>query len=119
MQNVQRAPARCGRDAGIFVVLRQPRLCGFYVPHPKSFTDQRAASVKRLIAKAMGGFDMFFIIPGAALVAGSSAAYWYLLPTNGQVNPLVENSDVGSMITIAIMSLDVIGIALLFDGLFG
>jgi hypothetical protein len=62
---------------------------------------------------------MLSIISGAALVVVTSASYWYLLPRNGQVHPLVKNSDVGSMVTIAIMSVLAIGIAVLCDGLFG
>jgi hypothetical protein len=56
---------------------------------------------------------MFSIIFGAALVVTSSAFFWYLLPRNGQVKPIVENSDVGSMITIVIMSGFTFGIVLL------
>jgi hypothetical protein len=41
--------------------------------------------------------------------------YWYLLPRNGQENQLVKNSDVGSMVTIALT----FGAALLLNGLFG
>jgi hypothetical protein len=62
---------------------------------------------------------MFYSTFGAALVVATSAFYWYLLPRNGQENPLVKNSDVGSMVTITIMSVLRIGIALLCDGLFG
>ncbi len=62
---------------------------------------------------------MFSIISGAALVFVSGAAFWYLLPHKGQVNPLVRNSDVGSMVTIAIMSGLTFGVVVLCEGLFG
>jgi hypothetical protein len=62
---------------------------------------------------------MFSAIFGAALTVVTSAFYWYLLPRNGQVNTLVRNSDVGSMVTISIMTVLTIGICMLFEGLFG
>ena len=62
---------------------------------------------------------MFFIICGAALVVVASASFWYLLPRNGQVHPLVKNSDVGSMITIAIMTGLTFGVVIFFEGFFG
>ena len=62
---------------------------------------------------------MFSIILGAALVVAAGVFYGYLLPRNGRVNPIVKNSDVGSMLTIIIMSILAIGIAILCDGLFG
>jgi hypothetical protein len=62
---------------------------------------------------------MFSIISGAALVFVSSAVFWYLLPHKGQVNRLVTNSDVGSMVTIAIMSGLTFGVVILCEGLFG
>jgi hypothetical protein len=62
---------------------------------------------------------MFYVVCGAAVVTGTCAAYWYLLPRNGQENPLVRNSDVGSMLTIGLMTALTLGIALLLDGLFG
>ncbi|HZP70809.1 MAG TPA: hypothetical protein VFB29_12765 [Pseudolabrys sp.] len=58
-------------------------------------------------------------IIGAAMVAGTAAGFWYLLPRNGQEHPLIENSGVGSMATITILTLFTIGIALFFEGLFG
>jgi hypothetical protein len=62
---------------------------------------------------------MLFIIGGAALVVISCAFFWYLLPRNGKVHPLVENTDVGSMVTIAIMTTFTFGVAMLLEGLFG
>lgn len=34
-------------------------------------------------------------ITGAALVASTSAGFWYLLPRNGKEHPLVRNNGVG------------------------
>jgi hypothetical protein len=62
---------------------------------------------------------MISIICGAALVVITCAGYWYLLPRNGQEHPLVKNSDVGSMITIAMMTVLTFGLAMLFEGFFG
>jgi hypothetical protein len=62
---------------------------------------------------------MFSIICGVFLIAMSTGAFWYLLPRNGQENPLVKNSGVGSMVTIVIMSFLTIGVALLFSGFIG
>jgi hypothetical protein len=62
---------------------------------------------------------MFFIISGAAMVVVTCGFYWYLLPRNGKVHPLVQNSDVGSMVTIAIMAMFTFGMALLLEGLYG
>jgi hypothetical protein len=62
---------------------------------------------------------MLSIICGAALLVATCSFYWYLLPRNGQENPLVKNSDVGSMVTIVIMAVFTFGAALLLDGLFG
>jgi hypothetical protein len=62
---------------------------------------------------------MFLTVSGAALVVISIAIFCFLLPSKGRVNPLVENSSVGSMITIAIMSTLTFGLAMFFEGLFG
>jgi len=62
---------------------------------------------------------MFSIISGVALVGASGGSFWYLLPRNGRVHPLVANSDVGSLITIAIMTLLTAGIAFLAAGIAG
>ena len=62
---------------------------------------------------------MFLTISGAALVVISIAIFFFLLPSKGRVNPLVENSSVGSMVTIAIMTSLTFGLAMFFEGLFG
>ena len=62
---------------------------------------------------------MFSTIFGAAMVVTSSAFFWYLLPRNGQVHPLVKNSDVGSMITIIIMAGLTFGVVILCGAFLG
>jgi hypothetical protein len=62
---------------------------------------------------------MFAMIWGAALVGLSVAAFWYFLPRNGQEHPLVKNSSVGSMVTLAIMTVLTVGVVLLVQGLLG
>jgi hypothetical protein len=74
--------------------------------------------------KASGGapkkaIDMFTVIFGAALVAVTSASFWYFLPRKGQVHPLVEKFDGGSMITLAIMTILTIGVVMMFAGFLG
>jgi hypothetical protein len=58
-------------------------------------------------------------IIGAAMVAGTTAGFWYLLPRNGREHPLLENSGVGSMATITILTLFIVGFALVCEGLLG
>ena len=58
-------------------------------------------------------------ISGVALTAFGSASYWYLMPRKGVVHPLVRNSDIGSMITIGIMTILTAGVAMIFEGLLG
>ena len=62
---------------------------------------------------------MFYTVVGAALTVISAGSFWYLLPRNGRTHPLVENSDVGSMITIGIMTGLTAGIAFLVAGING
>jgi hypothetical protein len=58
-------------------------------------------------------------IIGATLVAGTSTGFWYLLPRNGKEHSLVENTGVGSMVTIVILTLFIVGVAVMCDGLLG
>jgi hypothetical protein len=53
------------------------------------------------------------------MVAGTSAGFWYLLPRNGKEHPLVENPGVGSMVTIVILTLFIVGVAVMCEGLLG
>jgi len=63
------------------------------------------------------GWDMLYTVSGAALTIFGCGSFWYLLPRNGKVHPFVANSDVGSMITIGIMTVLTAGIGLLCAGL--
>ncbi len=62
---------------------------------------------------------MLSIICGAILIVVTSVVFWYLLPRNGQVHPMVEKLDGGSMITIVIMSTFTFGVVILAAGFFG
>lgn len=62
---------------------------------------------------------MISAVIGLILIVATSGFYWYLLPRNGEVHPLVRNSDVGSMVTITIMTVLTVGTCLMFEGLFG
>jgi hypothetical protein len=62
---------------------------------------------------------MFTIICGAALAIGAGAIFWYFLPRNGQVHPLVERFDGGSMITLAVMTVFTTGVVMMFAGFLG
>jgi hypothetical protein len=62
---------------------------------------------------------MLFTVLGVALVVVGCASFWYLLPRNGKTHPLVENSDVGSMVTIGIMTVVTLGTVILAAGIFG
>ena len=59
---------------------------------------------------------MLSIICGVVLVAASVSGFWSLLPRRGQEHRLVENTVVGSTMTIAIMSSLTVGVALLVNG---
>jgi hypothetical protein len=62
---------------------------------------------------------MFSILSGAVLVGASGTGLWYFLPHNGQVHPLAKKPFFDSMITITIMTMLVLGIGLLGEGIFG
>ena len=62
---------------------------------------------------------MVDIISGAALLVFGCGSFWYLLPRNGQVHPLVRNSDIGSLVTIGIMTVLTAGFAFLGFGFLG
>jgi hypothetical protein len=86
--------------------------------------SQFTSRTARLDLKASGGtpskaVDMFSIICGAALVVATGASFWYFLPRNGQVHPLVERFDGGSMITLVIMTVFTAGVVMMFAGYLG
>lgn len=58
-----------------------------------------------------------YTVSGLILTALGAGTFWYLLPRNGEVHPWVRNSDVGSMITIGIMTILTAGVALVCAGL--
>ncbi len=62
---------------------------------------------------------MLSTVSGAALIVLSCGTFWYLLPRKGVVHPFVRNSDVGSMVTIGLMTGVTAGVGLLAAGLFG
>ena len=62
---------------------------------------------------------MLYIISGVAMLVGGFGGFWYLLPRQGDVHPIVRNSDVGSMVTIAIMTVITIGFVFLGAGFLG
>lgn len=62
---------------------------------------------------------MLSVIVGAAAIAAAGLSFWRLLPRDGQVHPWVRNTDVGSMVTLAIMSVLTFGAVMLFAGLIG
>ena len=55
---------------------------------------------------------------GSACIAFGCVSFWYLLPRDGRVHPLVERWDGGSMLTLGIMTVMTLGIAVLMAGLF-
>lgn len=62
---------------------------------------------------------MLFIISGAVLLVAGCGSFWYLLPRKGVVHPFVQNSDVGSMVTIGIMTVITVGCVFLGAGFLG
>jgi hypothetical protein len=62
---------------------------------------------------------MFSIISGAILMVVTGAIFWYLLPRKGQVHPMVEKLDGGSMITIVIMTAFTFGVVIVTAGFLG
>jgi len=58
-----------------------------------------------------------YTIIGIVLLVFGCASFWYLLPRKGVVHPWVRNSDIGSMVTITIMTILTAGFGFLFAGL--
>jgi len=54
---------------------------------------------------------MLSIICGVVLIGLSVGGFWHLLPRNGKEHPLVEDTTVGSTVTITIMCFLTIGVA--------
>ncbi len=70
-------------------------------------------------AQAKQAQNMFSIICGAVLIIVTGAIFWYLLPRKGQVHPIVESLDGGSMITIVIMTVFTFGVVIMTAGFIG
>ena len=94
------------------------RLVDFYGQPKKFFVVDPLVGHKRTLAPNRTS-DMLSIIFGIILIAGSVAAFWHLLPRHGKEHPFVENTNVGSMVTILIMCSLTIGVALFFNGFGG
>ena len=62
---------------------------------------------------------MLSVIVGASAISAAGVSFWWLLPRAGEVHPMVRNTDVGSMVTLAIMSVLTFGAVMLFAGLIG
>ena len=76
----------------------------------------RNKDTSALGARGNRAYNMFSIIVGAVLIVIMSVSFWYLLPRNGQVHPLVNNWDGGSMITIVIMTGFTFGVVVILTG---
>lgn len=63
--------------------------------------------------------DKMFLILGVALIVIGCSSFWYLLPRDGKIHPIVQMWDGGQMVTIGLMSIITCGIALMLDGIFG
>jgi len=62
---------------------------------------------------------MLNVVSGAALVAASGGSFWYFMPRDGVVHPLAKKPFFDSMITIAIMTLLVVGFGLIAQEILG
>ena len=62
---------------------------------------------------------MFSALSGVVLIGVSGAGFWYFLPRNGVVHPLVKKRFFDSMVTIVIMTLLVLGFGLIIQSLGG
>jgi hypothetical protein len=58
-------------------------------------------------------------ISGSALMAVSGVTFWFLLPRQGAVHPLVQKFDGGSMLALVIMTVFTVGAVLLGVGILG
>ena len=90
------------------------------------FTPNLRGAKRNKATSALGArknnkaYNMFSIIIGVVLIVITSVGFWYLLPRNGQVHPLVNKWDGGSMITIVIMTGFTFGVVIILStGLIG
>jgi hypothetical protein len=94
-----------------------PRIMELYIRNLRCNRRNRATSDSG--AQAGQAQNMFSIICGAALVIVTGIIFWYLLPRKGQVHPIVESLDGGSMITIVIMTVFTFGVVIMTAGFIG
>jgi hypothetical protein len=106
-------------DDNCSVTFRSPRICAIYSKGYRLYASLRSSDLKLRSDSRSEAPDMPFTILGAALIAVGCASFWYLLPRNGKTHPLVENSDIGSMVTIGIMTVVTVGSVFLAAGIFG
>jgi hypothetical protein len=64
-----------------------------------------------------GACKMLYIFFGLVLIGAGVASFWYLLPRDGHAR--VENTDIGSLITIGIMGLVTVGVVFVGAGILG
>lgn len=60
-----------------------------------------------------------YILSGVALMVLSSGGFWYFMPSNGVVHPLVKKPFFDSFVTIAIMTTMFVGLALIAETIVG
>ena len=58
---------------------------------------------------------MLSIVSGLVAVGASGAGLWYFMPRNGVVHPLARRPFFDSFVTVVIMTVFVIGVALIAD----
>jgi hypothetical protein len=60
-----------------------------------------------------------YTLSGLALMALGSGGFWYFLPRDGVVHPLVRKPFFDSFVTIAIMTIVFVGLALIAEAVIG
>ena len=58
---------------------------------------------------------MLSIVSGFVAIGASGAGLWFFMPRNGVVHPLARKPFFDSFVTIAIMTVFVLGVALIVD----
>ena len=83
-------------------------------------TGQDRTPKKTLASQlAVRGLLMLSVILGVAVTGAGGACLWHLMPTNGEVHPLVTRPFLSSLIPIGIVSSLAIGIPLIVFGVLG
>jgi hypothetical protein len=60
-----------------------------------------------------------YILSGLALMVLGSGGFWYFLPRDGAVHPLVKKPFFDSFVTIAIMTTLFVGLSLIAEAVVG